>query len=294
MSFVRQPAETVGEIGPGGLGIGVEWGPVIAGAVAATALSFVLLAFGSGIGLAVSSTSPTWRDTSSLFWVVSGAYLIFIALLSFGLGGYVAGRMRVRYAGLPSVTELEFADGMHGLLTWALAIVFGALLAVFTAQAVSRVAVPGSGLAGPSTSVAGEATLAYELDELFRSDRVLRDNDMSFTRAEAARILLTSSRPGGVSEDDRSYLASMVTAHADVSPAEAQDRVAAIVPRAQQALKLARESSILIAFMSAAALIGAVVAWFGSREGGRERELGGAPAWRWSLRRSVSSESARI
>src|ERR1041385_2293188 len=97
------------------IGADVHWGAVIAGAVAAAALSFVLLTFGTGIGLAVSSTSPTWRDTSLAFWLLSGVYLIFTALLSFALGGYVAGRMRARL-GATAADETDFRDGLHGLL----------------------------------------------------------------------------------------------------------------------------------------------------------------------------------
>ncbi|HEY5047231.1 MAG TPA: hypothetical protein VII49_04315 [Rhizomicrobium sp.] len=264
---------------------GIHWGAVVAGAVAAAALSCVLLAFGSGVGLAISSGSPTWQDTSTVLWVVSGAFLIFIALSSFGLGGYVAGRMRARIAGAAPLNDMDFRDGMHGLLSWALAILIGAVLAVASAQVVSRAAVPGGGQAGPATSVTGETTLAYELDELFRPDRASRGMDMSYARAEASRILLTSSRRAGVSPTDRDYLAQMVTMDAGVPPQEAQDRVTTIIPQAHDALKLARESGILIAFITAAALmIGVVVAWFGAREGGREREIGSAPAWNWSLR----------
>ena len=45
-------------------GLGFQWGPIIAGAIAAAALAFVLDTFGLAIGLAVSSAAPTWRDTS--------------------------------------------------------------------------------------------------------------------------------------------------------------------------------------------------------------------------------------
>src|ERR1700722_4851694 len=77
----------------------INWSAVMAGAIAAAGLSFVLLTFGAGVGLAVSSTAPTWRDTSTTFVVLSAAWLIFSALLSFSLAGYFAGRLRARLAG---------------------------------------------------------------------------------------------------------------------------------------------------------------------------------------------------
>jgi len=39
-----------------------EWGPIVAGAIAGSALALVLHPFGWAIGLSVSSTAPTWRD----------------------------------------------------------------------------------------------------------------------------------------------------------------------------------------------------------------------------------------
>jgi hypothetical protein len=41
----------------------IQWGPAIAGALAAAALVLVLDTFALAIGLAVSSTAPTWRDS---------------------------------------------------------------------------------------------------------------------------------------------------------------------------------------------------------------------------------------
>ena len=71
------------------------------GAFAATALSSVLLGFGVTIGLGVSSTAPTWRDASAALAILSGLYLILQAILSFGLGGYLAGRLRAPERLLP-------------------------------------------------------------------------------------------------------------------------------------------------------------------------------------------------
>ena len=40
----------------------VQSGPAIAGALIATAVALVLDSFGAAIGLAVTSTAPTWRE----------------------------------------------------------------------------------------------------------------------------------------------------------------------------------------------------------------------------------------
>jgi hypothetical protein len=273
-------------ISPVSSGSDVHWGAIIAGAISAAALSFVLLAFGTGIGLATSSASPTWRDASFTLWFLSGIYLILVALVSFGLGGYVAGRMRGALTTVAAADETEFRDGMHGLLAWALAVVLGAVIALGAAHLAAPATAPGSGDAGPSASAAGENSLAYELDQLFRSDRPIDAAEMTQARGEAARILLTSSGHSGVSPEDRDYLVALVSSRARVSGDEADARVSKAIPRAHDALKRARQAGVMMAFLAAVALLlGAAVSWYAAREGGREREIGGAPTWRsWSTR----------
>src|SRR6059058_4529105 len=107
---------------PGYLG----WTPAIAGALIATALSAVLIAFGTAIGLGVVSAAPTWRDASVALWLLSGIYLILQALISFGCGGYIAGRTRAPVTG-GDVDDVERRDGLHGVAAWALAVVIGLL-----------------------------------------------------------------------------------------------------------------------------------------------------------------------
>src|ERR671923_1686014 len=99
----------------------MHWGPIFAGALAAAALSFVLLTFGTTLGLALATPSPTWRDASAALAITTGLFLILTALASFGLGGYIAGRMRSRWS-VTSPDEVEFRDGTHGMLVWALAV----------------------------------------------------------------------------------------------------------------------------------------------------------------------------
>ena len=73
----------------------LHWNPILAGAIVAAALSFVLLSFGAAIGLSVASPSSSWRDTSSALALLGGLWLLLTSLASFGLGGYLAGRFRV-------------------------------------------------------------------------------------------------------------------------------------------------------------------------------------------------------
>jgi len=128
----------------------VEWSPVVLGALAATALSSVLVGFGVTVGLGISSTAPTWRDASAALAILSGVYLILQAIISFGVGGYLAGRVRAAAGGKATVVEeTERADGVHGLGAWALAVVMGAILATLIGTAtVSRTSSLRSGVSG--------------------------------------------------------------------------------------------------------------------------------------------------
>jgi hypothetical protein len=270
---------------PGGPLSYIHWGPVIAGAVVAAALAFVLHAFAAAIGLGVSSTAPTWRDASIPLWVLSGVYLILVALVSYGAGGYLAGRVRSSWA--TAEDEIEFRDGTHGLLVWALATLLTGLLAFGAAQATTRLAAPSGGPAGPATSVGGENIIAYDLDRLFRAERRPADADMTYNRAEAARILLTASGRSGVTSEDRTYLIRLVASRTGLAAPEAERRVDTAIASARTNIRRARRATVIIAFMAgAAALLGAAAAWFAAGLGGGHRDKAISPPLRvrWRTR----------
>jgi len=136
----------------------VQWGPVIAGAIAAAALAFVLHSFAEGVGLAVSSTAPTWRDSSAALWFLSGVYLLLVVIASYGLAGYLAARLRDRQAALgPDETGLR--DGMNGLVAWALATLLTGIMIAAALPAASRLLAPASGSAVILAFFAGAAAL---------------------------------------------------------------------------------------------------------------------------------------
>jgi hypothetical protein len=257
----------------------VQWGPIVAGAFAAAALGLVLDAFAAAVGLAVSSTAPTWRDSSAALWFLSGLYLILVACAAYGLGGYIAGRLRDRLVD-GGATEREVRDGTHGLLVWALGTLLTVAMIGFIVPASTRLAAPSSGPAGPSASVAGENLVAFDLDRLFRGARLQTSSEIEYPRAEAARILLTSTGHDGVSNDDRAYLVRRVSEVTGLSAAEAQNRVTATIDSAKQNIQRARHAAVVLAFCAgAAALIGAAVAWFTAELGGRHRDTGDIPMW---------------
>jgi hypothetical protein len=252
---------------------GLQWTPIVAGALAASALSLIMVTFAATVGLGVSSTSPTWRDASVALWLLSGIYLVLQALISFGSGGYVAGRSRVPYASVGS-DDGETRDGLHGVASWALAIVIGAILAAL----VGMVARP-SPIATPP-SATEPSLLSYEIDHLFRAGRRPANVGLAPERAEAGRILLTSSSHDGLAEDDRAYLIQQVTAFTGLTGTDAERRVDTVIADSKKAISRTRASTVILAFSVATALLlGAVAAWAGAVAGGRHRDGMPLPNW---------------
>jgi hypothetical protein len=261
----------------------IEWRPAIAGALVAAGVAFVMHTFAAAIGLAVSSTAPTWRDASFALQVLSGLYLLLVAIIGFGVGGYIAGRLRTPLVG--SADEIEFRDGTHGLLVWAIALVVTVLLAWISAQSLTRLSAPSGGPAGAAQSVAGENVIAYDLDRLFRAERRPQNVDLAYARSEAARILLTSAGHSGMAGDDRTHLIRLTASVTGLAAPEAERRVDAVIAQARANIRRARQAAVILAFAAgAAALAGAAVAWFAACAGGGNRDGRSAPSMIWGLR----------
>jgi|HubBroStandDraft_4_1064222.scaffolds.fasta_scaffold145264_1 hypothetical protein len=257
----------------------IQWAAANAGAIAAAALGLVLHGFATAIGLSLSSTSPSWRDSSFALTLLAGLYLLFAAVIAYGLGGYVTGRSSFV---LPALTaedraETEFRDGTNGLVAWALATLLMGLIALGAAQGAAR-----AGAAGAQPSSAAESLIAFDLDRLFRGDRPVV-GDIAYARAEAGRILLTANSHQGMQADDRDYLVHLVERQTGLSAADAMRRVEDVVARARDDIARARRTAVIVAFMAAAAaLIGAVIAWSASCAGGRHRDgLASSHLWDW-------------
>jgi hypothetical protein len=260
----------------------IHGGSIIAGAIVAAAVSLVLMTFASAVGLAVASPSPTWRDTSIGLVVLTGGWILLAALGSFVLGGYIAGRVRSSWSA--SQDEVEFRDGLHGLLVWALAIVFAALLTWATATAISSL---NTATTTGRPTQEGPAFLNYELDRLFRSERRSEGAAEPEARAEAGRLLMRGLGRRELAADDRAYLTRLVSTRTGLAPPDADRRVTQVVAEARQTARRARASAIIIGFMTAASLaIGAVAAWFAAVIGGQHRDQAISPPLRWHWRRS--------
>jgi hypothetical protein len=202
-------ASRIGAVGPASF---VEWGAVLAGAVLAAALSFVLLTFAAAIGL--SATSP-WPK-SGLSAKVIATLAVFWALAqqigSLMAGGYVAGRMRSRWH--EAGDEKEFRDGLHGGLVWAVAVLISAFFVFATASLAVRTSadVAGSAVAGAASRTTNPMDTV--LDAMVRTpagtpqSRNAVASTSDEIRGELARILTSTVATGSLSAENRTYLAT--------------------------------------------------------------------------------------
>lgn len=294
---------------------GVSWGAVIAGAAVAAALSYALLILGTGLGL--SSTSPYSYEGVSITTLGVGAivWLTFTQVASSAFGGYVAGRLRILW---PTVhtDEVYFRDTAHGFLTWAVASLFVAALLASALAGLFRsgttIAAAGAAGAG-ATATKGASHIAERTigdsedpNSAYFVDRLLRQSvtppnsaDAStlpapetaprgYANAEASRILATSIANGQLDSNDQQYLARVVATRANISEAEANQRVGqafadmkASMERAKQKAKDAADAARkatagLAIWMFFALLCGAFSGSFAATIGGRQRDRNAA------------------
>lgn len=267
---------------PGGPLSYIHWGPCLAGAIAAAATSFVLNGFAASIGLAIASPSPTWRDTSIGLTILSGVWILAVTIGAFALGGYLAGRVRSSWATTPD--EIEFRDGTHGLLVWALGVMIGAALLWATASTFTAASL--SNMQSARAQASEPSYLAFEIDRLFRSERRVEPADPD-ARAEAGRILLTGIGRREMAADDRTALVRIVASRTGLAAPEATARVAQVIEESRRANRQTRISAIILGFSIAASLAaGAVAAWLAAGIGGRHRDQAISPPLRWSWRRA--------
>ena len=255
---------------------GVSWAAVIGGGFVTAALSLILLALGTGLGL--SSVSP-WSNvgvSASTIGTAAILWLILMQIISSSMGGYLAGRLRTKWANIHT-DEVYFRDTAHGFLAWAVALVItAAFLAAAAASMVGVTASSAAGGTGRATGVQAEGREfdpnEYFIDTLFRSESAKPDSNSTSVRGEAGRIFANALRQGDISAD-KSYLAQLVAARTGLSQADAEKRVSDVFARAQQTADTARKTvahSLLWAFL--ALLIGAFCASFAATIGGRQRD----------------------
>jgi hypothetical protein len=253
-------------------GSGVSWGAIVAGALGAAALSLILVLLGTGLGL--SSISP-WTErgvSATRIGVATILWITFTQVAASGMGGYLAGRLRTKWAGVHT-DEVYFRDTAHGFLAWSLATLVTAAALTSTLGAILGAGVQaGASMVGSATTAAGAASVAgatasgpaaeddspsgpmsYFVDSLFRRDAGAATSPATApaadapqampAQAEVMRIFLNGIRTGALPPEDVRYLGQVVAQRTGLSQQDAEKRVSETYARAKATLDQAQEKA---------------------------------------------------
>lgn len=289
---------------------GVSWASIFAGAAAAASLSLILLILGVGFGF--QAISPWFHSgfSTTAIGIASILWLTFSQIAASGLGGYLAGRLRIKWVTVHT-DEVYFRDTAHGFMAWAIAtLATAALLGAVVSNVVSigvsasttlasnalgkagvgEVAANPASQALPSTSFGNISTsdsvLDYRVDSLFRSNQLTTDTagDYSVAWLEASRIFANGLRAKSLPSEDQQYLVRIIAQWTGLSPVDAEKRVSdvfnkahtAIMDKEQNAKQIADQARKAAAYsalwMFVALLSGAFVASLAATFGGRQRD----------------------
>jgi hypothetical protein len=281
-----------------------SWSAAIAGAFAATAVTFIIATLGTGIGLPFTSPYNSGPSATGLT-VAAAVWLVMAQAIGFATGGYLAGRLRSpAYDGV--IGERTFRDAAQGFMVWAIGVVvIAGILGLFAAGATSHLAsglLPGLAQRADTASAtpAGSPT-DYYVDAMLRpapgaaaaggqrpngasSDMATvgiaaaggQPGLASETRAEVARILARSVGQGRLDDTDKAYLAQLVSARTGLPPDEAQRRVNETEVKVKDAADRAAKGGAYLAFWTFMSLLfGGVAATLAGMLGGQLRDAEG-------------------
>ena len=270
----------------------LDWPAVFAGAVVASAISLVLVTFGSAIGLSLTSPFDNAGMSAVGVAIALALWLVWVQVSSFMAGAYVTGRMR-RRAFDASEHESDVRDGMHGLVMWGTGVLLGALFLALSAGGAAMTAATATGGAAQAAvekmtdAAKGANPFSQAVDTAFRTTRPDAGNSLE-ARNDTIAIVARGITQGDIPEADRTYLAQVIAARTGVAEDEAKTRVDTMVTSAQHAAEEAKQQAerakrfaVIAAFVTAASLaISAAAAFWAAGIGGRHRDEGTMiPRW---------------
>ncbi len=262
---------------------GVDWRSVIAGAIAASAIFGLLTAFGTALGLSMTSAHRGSGASGTTLAIAAAIWIVMVHVWSFIAGGYLAGRLSDAPDLLPE--EAEFRAGANGFMVWALGTVISLVFLAFVGGTIARttsaaVGQSASGVAQAASSLPAES-VSYVSDALFRAQTGAPGGAQPTAGAqgrtdpamvaEAGRIITVGLADGSLNAADRSHLAQLVARQTGLPEAEAQRRVDETYAKAKamkdaaeqkvrEAADKARKQAVVAAFLAAAASLAGLIA----------------------------------
>jgi hypothetical protein len=252
---------------------GVSWPAVIGGAFASASLALILLSLGTGLGFSAVSPWSNFGASASTIGKAAIAWLILTQIIASAMGGYLAGRLRTKWANVHT-DEVYFRDTAHGFLVWAVGLVITASLLASAATSLTGAEVRGSrsavGNSGADASVLDPN--AYLVDTLLRSNAA-PDQNQPIIRGEVTRMFSHALAHGALAPADKSYLAQVVSARTGLGQSDAEKRVSDVFGEAQQSAEITRKSvAHLSLWLFVALLSGAFCASYAGTIGGKQRD----------------------
>ena len=246
---------------------GVAWGAVFGGAFVSAALYLILLALGAGFELSAISPWSGNSFSSSAIGATAILWLIVSEIIASGIGGYLTGRLRTKWASVHD-EEVFFRDTANGFLSWAVALVASAAF-----LATAAVSMTGGASFDDSSQASIADPVMYSTDTLFRTDRGSQDAGNIVLKTEAARIFARSLREESMTTADQSYLARIVSSSANLSQADASRRVADVFSEARRLEVTERKATAhFLLWLFVSLLLGAFSASFAATVGGKQRD----------------------
>jgi hypothetical protein len=265
-----------------------DWGAVVAGAVIAAGVSFLLILVGAALGLTLTSTRNLTGNGPFAYLTLGAIYFLGAEVFGFAVGGHVVGRLMTPMSA--DSEEENFRADAHGLAVWSLAVVFGLAIVSLTAA---------SGMVAGANRAVANAPANYWVDKLF-ADGTQQQASAGFKqyaqnggapasdasaqnpqnsqpsgamdmpmgsgrpmptyadmKAEAGRLLAVDSAQGGGS--DRRQLETLVATVTGMDQPAASARVNAIEndmrAKAKQAAETARRAALYLTLWTVAALL---------------------------------------
>ena len=281
----------------------VSWAAIFTGA---TALALILLLLGTGLDLSSVSSwtnNGTWANQDirvTSFGLTAILWLTFMQVVAYGMGGYLAGRIRTGWLSVHS-DAVYFRDTVHGFLTWAVACL--ATAALLTSVIGSVV---GSGLKsapvimGKNSKILNPTSdvMHYFVGTLFRNNTDTQSADdvnelenssgdafsVDNRNYEVSTIFANNIGRGDLPEADTAHVGQLIKNRTSLSQLDAEKRVIETYSTLQTNLRKAdltakevadkarKASAYATLWLFISLLMGAFVASLAATWGGRNRD----------------------
>lgn len=207
----------------------LSWGAIVAGAVTALALQVLLSMLGTGIGAStVDPLAGGGSPTAAAFGIGAALWWGLSSLLALLAGGWVAGRL----SGMTRSGD----GGLHGMLTWAVALLATVYLVSSAAGSLMKGA---AGVFGTAATVTATGAAAPKIAEAAGDQTAKSGLSFDSIKREALALLSQTGKPGlqagAVEQQAKSAVADAQRTAADPSDQDVSTLVERLLARGRDA-----------------------------------------------------------